>query len=449
MAREPRRDSIPVDADANWRRFVFFRVLFNSRFYYPVLAIFFLDLGLSATQYTFLNFAWAIAIVLTDVPAGVLADRIGRKPFVVGAAICMMGEMLLLILAPLNGGTVLFLYCLANRVLSGIAEGMASGADEALVFDSLAERNRSSEWPDVLNEVVKWQSVGMVIAMLAGSACYDPVFMTRVLHGLGFAATLHQSTTLRFPIYLNLASAVLAFIVVVGFREPALHESQVGLGDAGKGETTKSAWSHLLAAGAWILRTPLALFVVVAGLLLDSVTRLFLTFSSSYFRMIHLPAASFGILGASFAGLGMIFSPIARRMVKKFSLRMNHALVACLTFAGLVGVSFEIPIWGAAVMVLFGASMTMLGFMGSYYLNALVDSSQRATVLSFKGLAFNLGYGFIGLLFALALKAFQHGSVSTQALRRGFELLPLWVILGSSVLLIAFWRKRRDLAAKV
>src|SRR5271170_4028704 len=115
------------DADRNWRRFVLFRVLFNSRFYYPVLAVLFLDLGLTATQYTLLNFAWAIAIVFTDVPAGVLADRIGRKPLVVAAAACMIGEMLLLICAPRNGGMVLFTFCLANRTLSGIAEGMASG----------------------------------------------------------------------------------------------------------------------------------------------------------------------------------------------------------------------------------------------------------------------------------------------------------------------------------
>src|SRR6202035_2768420 len=105
-------------ADRNWRRFVLFRVLFNSRFYYPVLAVLFLDLGLSATQYTLLNFAWALAIVLADVPAGVLADRIGRKPLVVGATLCMVGEMALLILAPRNGGMVLFVFCLANRILS-------------------------------------------------------------------------------------------------------------------------------------------------------------------------------------------------------------------------------------------------------------------------------------------------------------------------------------------
>ena len=115
------------DADRNWRRFVLFRVLFNSRFYYPVLAVLFLDLGLSPVEYTLLNFAWALAIVFTDLPAGVLADRIGRKPLVVTAAVFMVLEMVLLGVAPLHGGMVLLLCCLGNRILSGMAEGMASG----------------------------------------------------------------------------------------------------------------------------------------------------------------------------------------------------------------------------------------------------------------------------------------------------------------------------------
>jgi hypothetical protein len=46
-----------TDADRDRRRFVLFRVLFNSRLYYPVLAVLFLDLGLTATEYTLLNFA--------------------------------------------------------------------------------------------------------------------------------------------------------------------------------------------------------------------------------------------------------------------------------------------------------------------------------------------------------------------------------------------------------
>jgi MFS family permease len=436
-----------IDADRNWRRFVLFRVLFNSRFYYPVLAVFFLDLGLSPTQYTLLNFAWAVAIVLADVPAGVLADRIGRKPLVVGATVCMVGEMLLLIFAPRNGGTVLFLFCVANRILSGVAEGMASGADEALVFDSLAERNRSNEWPLVLDQVIRWQSVGMVIAMLMGGASYDPVFMNHLAGAVGLSTHLDQSVTLRFPIYLNLVTALFALAVVLGLHEPVQHKMNTSAGPD-RPETAMNAWSLLLSAGKWILGSPVALFVMIGGLMLDSVVRLFLTFSSSYFRLIALPEASFGLIGACLAGLGFVVAPLARWMVRSRSLTGNYLLVALVILVALLGVALQWPLWGVIFVVPLGAAMTVLGFMVSYYLNALVDSRHRATVLSFKGLAFNLGYGFIGLLFALVLKAFQDGSHPNHALAEGFRLLPLWLFLTLCLLAFAFWRKRKALCAK-
>ncbi len=440
--------SSSTPADRNWRRFVLFRVLFNSRFYYPVLAILFLDLGLSPAQYTVLNFAWAVAIVCTDVPAGVLADRLGRKPLVVGATVCMVGEMVLLILAPWHGGLILFLFCLANRVLSGVAEGMASGADEALVFDSLAERNRSDEWPLVLEQVMRWQSAGLVVAMLIGGASYDPVFMNRLVSVFGFAPHLDQRITLRFPIYLNLAAALLALVVVLGFREPQRQKTSVGLTEAGRPETARNAWSHLLSAARWIVGSPLALFVMIGGLLLDSVIRLYMTFSSSYFRLISLPEASYGLIGAGLAGLGFVISPVARRMVRTRSLVENYLILALVTLVGLAGVALQIPLWGVIFIVPLGMAMFALGFMVSYYLNAAVDSHHRATVLSFKGLAFNLGYGFIGLLFALALKAFQDGRRPDHALAEGFRLLPLWLLLTLALLALGFWRKRKLLVAQ-
>ena len=436
------------DADRNWRRFVLFRVLFNSRFYYPVLAVMFLDLGLSATEYTLMNFAWAVAIVFSDVPAGVLADNIGRKPLVVGATFCMVGEMMLLAVAPRNGGLWLFLACLANRLLSGVAEGMASGADEALVFDSLAERNRSSEWPLVLAQVMKWQSLGMVIAMLAGGAIYDPVFMNRMTGALGFSFHWEQGMTLRLPIYLNLVMALLALAVVTGLREPAVRKPHEALVREGEAETAMGAWELVLAAGRWIAGTPVALFVIVGGLALDSVIRLFLTFSSSYFRLISLPEAVFGLIGATFGGLGLIISPVAKWMVKCNTLMRNYALIAAVTFGALFGVACQWRLWGVIFMLPMGMAMMALGFLVSYYLNALVDSSQRATVLSFKGLAFNLGYGFISLLFAVALRAFRDGGNPEAALSQGFRCLPVWLGLTLVLLAIAFWKRRGLLQKK-
>jgi hypothetical protein len=87
--------------------------------------------------------------------------------------------------------------------------------------------------------------------------------------------------------------------------------------------------------------------------------------------------------------------------------------------------------------------MTLIGFSVSTYLNTLVDSHHRATVLSFKGLAFNFAYGAISLLFALALR-FVPGATSQDQLANAFALVPCWLVLVWALLLFGF-RKHRHL----
>ena len=115
-------------------------------------------------------------------------------------------------------------------MLSGVAEGLASGADEALVFDSLAESGRSAEWPKVLDQVTRCQSVGLVVAMLIGGAIYDPGFMNRIASALGCSGGFTQGTTLRFPIYLNLITAALTLVVALSMREPGRKSARERLG---------------------------------------------------------------------------------------------------------------------------------------------------------------------------------------------------------------------------
>ncbi len=74
-------------------RLIAFRVLFNSRFYYPVFTILFLDFGLSVAQFSILNAVWAATIVIAEVPSRALADIIGRKRLLVSSGLIMMVEI--------------------------------------------------------------------------------------------------------------------------------------------------------------------------------------------------------------------------------------------------------------------------------------------------------------------------------------------------------------------
>jgi hypothetical protein len=86
--------------------------------------------------------------------------------------------------------------------------------------------------------------------------------------------------------------------------------------------------------------------------------------------------------------------------------------------------------------------MTLIGFCVSTYLNMLVDSHHRATVLSFKGVAFNFAYGGISLLFALGLQKVS-GTDAQERLGNAFGLLPWWLLLTCAFLLFVF---RKQLA---
>jgi hypothetical protein len=178
---------------------------------------------------------------------------------------------------------------------------------------------------------------------------------------------------------------------------------------------------------------------------MDSVVRLFLTFSSSYFRIIEIPAAAFGLIGAAMGGLGLVVSPVARRLVAANSLARNYALLGAVILAGLIGVACRWTQGGVIFIIPLAGAMMALGYMVSYYLNAIVDSGHRATVLSFKGVVFNLGYGFISLLFALVLRAERNGGNPQEALARGLVFLPLWLLFGGILLAILFRRHHRFL----
>jgi hypothetical protein len=83
------------------------------------------------------------------------------------------------------------------------------------------------------------------------------------------------------------------------------------------------------------------------------------------------------------------------------------------------------------------AGMSHLGFLMSRYLNGLADSHQRATVLSVKGLLFNVGYGTASLVFAgtVSLQKKEFEKTDDEALKWTLELQP-WVFLAAFLIFL-------------
>ena len=85
------------------------------------------------------------------------------------AGICMVVEMLALLLAPMDGSGWVFWLFVLNRIISGVAEAAASGADEALAYDSLKEAGMEKEWGKALEKAQRFTSLAFFFAMASAA----------------------------------------------------------------------------------------------------------------------------------------------------------------------------------------------------------------------------------------------------------------------------------------
>ena len=103
--------------------------LFGASAPTPLYVVYQARFGFSATTLTAIFAVYALALLLTLIPAGALSDQLGRRPVILGAITCQAAAMALFLLA--DGTPMLF----AARIVQGVATGAATGALSAALID--------------------------------------------------------------------------------------------------------------------------------------------------------------------------------------------------------------------------------------------------------------------------------------------------------------------------
>lgn len=104
-------------------------------FLQPVLTLFYFERGLTSSEILIVLMFWSGAVLLGEVPTGIFADRFGAKySFLLGSLLKFISIVLLLFAYE---PWMFFLYSFIN----GFSVTFFSGADEALIYDSLKESN--------------------------------------------------------------------------------------------------------------------------------------------------------------------------------------------------------------------------------------------------------------------------------------------------------------------
>lgn len=144
-----------------------FPLAFASMLFFPsAIWMFFYIQYLSFAEIATIMALGAVFSVVLEVPTGVFADIVGRKWAVFGSyalfAIAMVGI----------ANTTTYLGFLGWTLVNGVVNALYSGSMEALVYDTLKEEQKESEYDHWVSRMETATWVGLFISTIAGGYLY-------------------------------------------------------------------------------------------------------------------------------------------------------------------------------------------------------------------------------------------------------------------------------------
>ena len=106
----------------------------------PIIVLFFQDNGLNLQQIMTLQACYSLSLSLMEIPSGYAADIIGRrKTLILGCILAFIGFSIFSV-------SYDFWWFLIAEILLGFGNSFISGADTALMYDSLLEAKAEDQF---------------------------------------------------------------------------------------------------------------------------------------------------------------------------------------------------------------------------------------------------------------------------------------------------------------
>lgn len=134
---------------------------------YPVYVIFFEQQGLDYRQISLLLAVWALAALLSEVPAGVVADAWSRKGVLVVAMVLKAVGFIVWLAYPQTPGFAV------GFILWGLQEGFSTGVSEAWLYDALQADGQAERFVELSGRSGLFQRVAVALSVLFGGVVFS------------------------------------------------------------------------------------------------------------------------------------------------------------------------------------------------------------------------------------------------------------------------------------
>lgn len=326
--------------------------------------------GISIFQVGILEAILHIICIVSDVPLGIFADRLGWKIALASSSLCGVAYTVLALVA--------HNFWLAALAFSfrGLQLTLASGSDSSIAYESAKWAGLSDRYLSISGRLFAIALISMGIAESVGGAIAQ------------------WSWTALYLAYMG--ANLVSFFVTLWIREP--RESRVI-------ERRQPVYVIARDAIQFARRSrPFARWILLSGTL-SGLLATFAFYGQALLLHAGWSLVGIGVLSGVENGVGAVASTSAEKVVKRLGERGAMGVSGLLAMTGLLTLSW-LPGLGAGIGFLMNSVAGNLADpMIDNGLNGIVPSRQRATLLSFNSTAFSV---FMIVVFPLFGVLVQH-----------------------------------------
>lgn len=325
----------------------------------PVIVLFFQDNGLNLQDIMILTATYSFSVAVMEIPSGYAADILGRKKtLILGCLLAFLGFCLFSI-------SYNFWWFLVAEVFLGLGNSFISGADTALMYDSLLEAKAEDRF-------LKYEGRSISIGNFSEAAA-------------GILGGFLASISFRYPAYAQVMVALIAMPFVFTLSEPSVQT-----------ERLKSSWKsiarvvHFSLIESKVLRTHI-LYSSVIGVS----TLMMAWLAQPFLKEIGVSMKNYGFIWALLNVIVGIFAFTSHQLEKKISSFTSLLIVGIITVSTYLFMGSNLSYYSLIILFVFYANRGYATALLRNYININTVSNVRATVLSIRSFIIRISFAII------------------------------------------------------
>ncbi len=366
----------------------------------PIVVPFYMENDLGMKDVLLLQGIYSITIVVLEIPSGYFADVLGRrKTLLLGSFFGFFGFLTY----SLSFG---FWGFLVAEMILGFGQSMISGADSAMLYDSLADMKKEKQYMKYEGRIT---SIGNIAEAVAGT-------LGGLLAGI----------SLRTPYIGQTIIALLAIPAAFLLVEPVRHEALTVM----KFRDILGIIRYSLFKNRKLQRN------ILFSSLIGTATLTMAWFVQPVFLKLELPIEIFGILWTALNLIVGMTAIIAHRIENKLGETLSVILIAVLIPAGYLALGFTMSYAALGILAVFYVVRGFATPVLKDYINRISEANIRATILSVRN--FIIRFNFV------LIAPFLGWYTDTYSLKQAFLLAGIIFFALSLFTMILFLKSMKS-----